>query len=168
MSSPAPPLLAPGVLAVLAWTSKGMTADQIGNRLDRAASTVRQYQRQARISLDVPNMPAAVEAAYRHQLLPLPPAPPTAPAITGREWVFLRILATGQRFADMAVALDVSVSTIRCLAQQTYQRLGASTGSHAVGIAHRMRLMDVCPTCHTTYDQRGEPISDGQRGSDEP
>ncbi|HVW25486.1 MAG TPA: response regulator transcription factor [Polyangiaceae bacterium] len=62
--------------------------------------------------------------------------------LTQRQRQILKLLANGHSYDDIAMALDLSVNTVRSHVRTIYERLGASTKVEAVVAAIELRLID--------------------------
>jgi DNA-binding NarL/FixJ family response regulator len=62
--------------------------------------------------------------------------------LTERQRQILKLLANGHSYDDIAMALNLSVNTVRSHVRTIYERLGASTKVEAVVAAIELRLID--------------------------
>jgi LuxR family transcriptional regulator, maltose regulon positive regulatory protein len=67
--------------------------------------------------------------------------PSAVDALTGRELVVLRLLATELSQPEIAQELYVSVNTVRTHTQGIYRKLGVASRQEAVAIARQHRLL---------------------------
>jgi DNA-binding response OmpR family regulator len=65
-----------------------------------------------------------------------------SPRLTGREHQVLELLAEGMTAAEVAVDLTISRRTVGTHIEHIYDKLGARTRAHAVGIAYRSGLLE--------------------------
>jgi DNA-binding CsgD family transcriptional regulator len=71
-----------------------------------------------------------------------PGAPAPDDLLTLRQRQVLEYLAKGHSYDDIALALDLSVNTVRTHVRIIYERLGASSKVEAVVAAIELRLLD--------------------------
>jgi DNA-binding response OmpR family regulator len=64
-----------------------------------------------------------------------------SPRLTGREHQVLELLAEGMTAAEVAVDLTISRRTVGTHIEHIYEKLGARTRAHAVGLAFRAGLL---------------------------
>jgi DNA-binding response OmpR family regulator len=78
--------------------------------------------------------------ARARRLLERPPQE-RSPRLTGREHQVLELLAEGLTAAEVAVDLTISRRTVGTHIEHIYEKLGARTRAHAVGLAFRAGLL---------------------------
>jgi DNA-binding NarL/FixJ family response regulator len=67
--------------------------------------------------------------------------PESGPMLTQRERHVLRLLANGERYEEIGVALSVSGATVRKVTGTVKKKLGAATPTEAVAVALRLSLI---------------------------
>ncbi len=120
-------------LAVL--LAEGLRRSDWGGGDDRGTAAVRTY---ARSLLECfPSQPA-VSAPPAH-----PPAilPPGVEPLTPRELEVLRLIAAGQSNGEIARTLVVAVSTVKAHINNIFAKLGATSRTQALVIAHERELL---------------------------
>jgi DNA-binding NarL/FixJ family response regulator len=70
------------------------------------------------------------------------PSAPVGTSLTRRQLEILELLAGGHSYEDIALALGLSVNTVRWHVKALYERLGASTKVEAVMIGIQLRLLN--------------------------
>jgi DNA-binding CsgD family transcriptional regulator len=87
----------------------------------------------------------AAALLQRHPHVPAsrPPIEPTAmvSSLTAREAEILRVLATGSRSSQIAAGLGITERTVKAHLASIYQKLGVSSRSAAVTVAHHSGLV---------------------------
>lgn len=77
--------------------------------------------------------------------------------LTPRERDVLQLLTTGQRYADIAAALRVSVNTVETHARSVYAKLGAQSRMEAVAAALQQGLVHLDQSAEPAHRPHGFP-----------
>lgn len=144
-----PAMLSPAERRTLAYLAHGLTTEQIAVRVERSPTTVAGYRRTAYRRLGCGTGAAAVHRAYTLALIPFTPKVGYLQDVrlSPREWECLIGMALDLPPAALALSMGVTTATLRTHRVRLYQRLGARSAAHAVGIGHRSGLITHCPTC---------------------
>lgn len=110
--------------------------------------TVRELRKHLILAADELNLPLSVKqvgqlvthVANRAARGPAPEMP-----ITPHHYAVLVGLAAGEAGCETAARLGVSLHTVKSHRQRVYQALGATTGAHAVAIAHARGILRTAP-----------------------
>jgi DNA-binding NarL/FixJ family response regulator len=133
---------------VLAGFARGLSYNQIAQRLGVSRTTVERDRRYAAIRLGCPGERAAlVGEAYRRGLLadlPREQRPDLKRPSARRMDVLLR-LADGMTYPQIAAELGLTMHTIRTTVHHLYQHLGVRSRAQAVAVGVQYGLIAVPP-----------------------
>ena len=139
---PATDILSPGEVEVLGLLVDGLTDEEIAAYLIISAAAVGSRLKYAYLKLGVRTRDQAALAAIRTGAVPsFTPSRPAVP-LNDRELLVLRMTAAGINQSGISSQTGLSLSQIKSSLRSTLHKLGASSRTRALVVAHRLGLID--------------------------